>query len=76
MIATDELARIGCGGILGHMAINAMALPPILNYGSMEIKDLVCKDVIQGRKFASLAISEPTAGRYSHHSVTSITATH
>merc|ERR1711871_80637 len=39
-----------------------MALPPIINAGSDYLKNLVVKDVVQGRKNICLAISEPTAG--------------
>lgn len=44
-------------------AINSMALPPILNYGSEYLKNKVARDVVTGRKHICLAISEPTAGR-------------
>ena len=39
-----------------------MALPPIINFGSQFLKDLVVRDVVQGRTTISLIISEPTAG--------------
>jgi len=58
----DEFARLGGGSVLGQLGINSLALPPVINYGTQRIKDLVLKDVIQGRKNCSLAISEPTAG--------------
>jgi len=61
-ILIDELARIGGGGALGQMGINSMALPPILNFGSEYLKNLVLRDVITGKKNISLAISEPEAG--------------
>jgi len=61
LILWDEMARLG-GGVLGQMAINSMALPPILNAGSDELKSLVVRDVVQGRKCICLAISEPYAG--------------
>lgn len=62
IILWDELFRSASGSTLGQLAINSMALPPIIQYGSKKIKDLVLKDVIQGKKFCSLMISEPTAG--------------
>mmetsp|Transcript_16580 Transcript_16580/g.31321 ORF Transcript_16580/g.31321 Transcript_16580/m.31321 type:complete len:417 (-) Transcript_16580:473-1723(-) len=62
LILWDELARSGGGAVLGHLAINTMALPPILFYASDEIKKKVVKDVVQGRKNISLAISEPSYG--------------
>jgi len=62
LILWDEMGRIGGTGILGQMAINSMALPPILLAGSKQQKDRVAKDVIQGRKNISLCISEPGYG--------------
>eukprot|EP01090_Pellita_catalonica_P007709 TRINITY_DN18300_c0_g1_i1.p1 TRINITY_DN18300_c0_g1~~TRINITY_DN18300_c0_g1_i1.p1 ORF type:complete len:387 (-),score=69.12 TRINITY_DN18300_c0_g1_i1:17-1177(-) len=62
LIVVDELARGGGGGALGQAGINALALPPILAAGSEFIKNKVCRDVITGKKFISLAISEPYAG--------------
>eukprot|EP01095_Lingulamoeba_sp_RSL-Kostka_P014482 TRINITY_DN6325_c0_g1_i1.p1 TRINITY_DN6325_c0_g1~~TRINITY_DN6325_c0_g1_i1.p1 ORF type:complete len:417 (+),score=173.54 TRINITY_DN6325_c0_g1_i1:41-1291(+) len=62
LILIDELSRIGGGGVLGQMGINSMALPPIYNFGSDFLKDLVLRDVITGKKNCCLAISEPWAG--------------
>lgn len=62
LILWDELARSGGGEALGQMSVNSMALPPIINFGSKEMKEKVLKDVIQGNKFCSLMISEPLAG--------------
>ena len=44
--------------MLGQLAINKMALPPILKFGSKEMKDLVCRDVIEGRTYLSLGTLE------------------
>mmetsp|Transcript_4763 Transcript_4763/g.5889 ORF Transcript_4763/g.5889 Transcript_4763/m.5889 type:complete len:422 (+) Transcript_4763:122-1387(+) len=62
IILWDEMARCGGAGPLGQMSINSMALPPIIQYGSDQIKQRVVKDVVQGRKQCSLMISEPWAG--------------
>lgn len=62
LILADELARTGGGGVLGQAAINSMALPPIIRAGSDYLKNKVVRDVVQGRKFIALAISEPYAG--------------
>jgi len=48
--------------VLGALGINTISLPPILNYGSQFLKDLVVRDVVQGRTSICLMISEPTAG--------------
>ena len=64
LILWDELARCGTGGVLGHLMINAMALPPLLAHGCADapLADRVARGVIAGRLFISLAISEPGAG--------------
>lgn len=62
LIMCDEFSRIGGAGVLGQMAINSMALPPILLAGTEEMKQNIAKPVIQGKKFICLAISEPYAG--------------
>ncbi|KAK3246552.1 hypothetical protein CYMTET_43917 [Cymbomonas tetramitiformis] len=62
LILWDELARCGESGVLGQLSINSMAIPPIMHHGSKYLKDKVLRDVIIGKKFCALAISEPTAG--------------
>ena len=44
------------------MAINSMALPPIIKGGSKALKDKIVRDVVTGKKHVCLAISEPWAG--------------
>lgn len=61
LIRGDEMARTG-GHVLGQEAINSMALPPIINFGSERLQELVCRPVIAGEKSCCLAISEPYAG--------------
>merc|ERR1719499_1467322 len=39
-----------------------MALPPVINAGPPHLREQVCRDVITGKKFASLMISEPGFG--------------
>ena len=39
-----------------------IGLPPVLNFGSPELKARVASEVLQGKKFICLAISEAFAG--------------
>ena len=39
-----------------------IGLPPVLNFGSDELKKRIVPDVFAGKKFISLAISEAFAG--------------
>ncbi|KAF4597133.1 hypothetical protein EYR40_007584 [Pleurotus pulmonarius] len=63
LIITQELARCGArgygDGILGGKVIG---LPPILNFGSDKLKAEIIPDVLAGKKFICLAISEAQAG--------------
>ena len=52
----DELARAGGGMIFAQLSVNSMALPPVLNAGSEEMKAKIVPDIACGKKFISLAI--------------------
>jgi alkylation response protein AidB-like acyl-CoA dehydrogenase len=62
LIWIDELSRCGASGLIAELTIWTMALPPILNFGSDYVKDMVVKPVLQGDKAISLCITEPYAG--------------
>jgi alkylation response protein AidB-like acyl-CoA dehydrogenase len=63
MIITQELIRVGArgfgDGLNGGMVIG---LPPVMNFGSKELKEEVLEPVLRGDKFICLAISEAFAG--------------
>jgi len=61
LIWYEEFARAGSGGLLTSILVHGIALPPVLTFGSKEQKELI-REVIEAKKFACLAISEPTAG--------------
>jgi alkylation response protein AidB-like acyl-CoA dehydrogenase len=62
-IIGDELARCGSGGVLwGICGGFGIGLPPILLFGSEELKRHVAPDCINGTKSICLAITEPYAG--------------
>ncbi|PPQ69164.1 hypothetical protein CVT26_003538 [Gymnopilus dilepis] len=63
LIITQEFARCGKRGYGdGLMSGSIIGLPPVLNFGSPEIKARVIPDVISGQKLICLAISEAFAG--------------
>lgn len=63
LVVTQELARIGTRGYGdGFQSGMVIGLPPVLNFGSDELKKRIVPDVLAGRKFISLAISEAFAG--------------
>ncbi|POW00652.1 hypothetical protein PSTT_13004, partial [Puccinia striiformis] len=63
LIITQELGRCGArgfsDGLLGGMVIG---LPPVLNFGSAELKKKIIPEVLSGKKYIALAISEAFAG--------------
>ena len=63
LIINFELARCGTRGYMdGLVAGTIIGLPPVLNFGSPAVQAAVVPDVLAGRKFICLAISEAFAG--------------
>ena len=46
----------------GLLAGGVIGLPPVLNFGSPELQARIVPDVLNGKKFICLAISEAFAG--------------
>ncbi len=61
-IANEEMARVGVGGIGATLMVHGIGLPPVINFGSQELKDQVAPAVLAGRRRISLAITEPGGG--------------
>lgn len=62
MIATEEVARAGSGGLMASLFSHSIALPPIIAGGSHALKHRIVPAVIAGEKIAALAITEPGGG--------------
>ena len=63
LIFVDELARCASGGALwGLIEGLQIGLPPVLNFGSKYLQDLIADDCLVGKKSICLCITEPTAG--------------
>ncbi|WP_299587496.1 acyl-CoA dehydrogenase family protein [uncultured Microbulbifer sp.] len=62
IVAAEELARTGAGGLYASLMVHGIALPPLLHYGSDALKDRVIPSVLRGDKHISLAVTEPGAG--------------
>jgi len=62
LIATEEIARAGSGGLMASLFSHNIALPPLLAEGSAELQQRVLPDVLNGTKIAALAITEPSGG--------------
>lgn len=63
LIINTEIARFGTRGFTdGLINGGVIGLPPVLNYGSPELQAAVVPDVLSGKKYIALAISEAFAG--------------
>ena len=62
IVTSEELARIGAGGVTAALMVHGIGLPPILARGSDEMKTRIAPAVLKGEKQISLAITEPDAG--------------
>ncbi|PIL36630.1 hypothetical protein GSI_00319 [Ganoderma sinense ZZ0214-1] len=63
LIINFEVGRLGTRGYVdGLLAGQVIGLPPVLNFGSPELQAKVVPEVLDGKKFICLAISEAFAG--------------
>jgi acyl-CoA dehydrogenase len=61
-ILNEELSRVAVGGMSSTLLVHSIGLPPVLNFGSEAMKQMVAPEVLSGRARISLAITEPGAG--------------
>ncbi len=60
---TIALARYGgSGGLMASLFSHNIGLPPVVRHGSAALQQEVIPDVLQGKKIAALAITEPGGG--------------
>ncbi|MBN9405379.1 MAG: acyl-CoA dehydrogenase family protein [Burkholderiales bacterium] len=62
IIASQELARCGAGGVLASLLSHTIGCPPIVNVGSEALKQRVLPPVLRGEKISALGITEPSGG--------------
>jgi acyl-CoA dehydrogenase len=62
IVTSEEMARIGAGGIGASLLVHGIGLPPILAMGTEEMKRAIVPPVLAGDKHISLAITEPSGG--------------
>jgi acyl-CoA dehydrogenase len=62
LIATEEIARAGSGGLMASLFSHNIGLPPIVAHGSPALQQRVVPPVLRGEKIAALAITEPSGG--------------
>jgi acyl-CoA dehydrogenase len=62
IIAVQELARAGAGGLSASLLSHTIGCPPIARLGSAALKERVLRPVLAGDKISALAITEPDGG--------------
>ncbi len=62
LIAIEEIARAGSGGLMASLFSHNIGLPPIMAHASEALKQRVVPPVLRGEKIAALAITEPSGG--------------
>ena len=63
LIYNDEMARSGLGGPGASLTTGiAFGVPPVIKFGSRQLKDRFLPDFFSGKKRACIAITEPDAG--------------
>ncbi len=61
-IANEEMARVGVGGMSASLMVHGIGLPPVVNFASEEVKEMVAPPVLRGEKWICLGITEPGGG--------------
>jgi acyl-CoA dehydrogenase len=62
LIASEELARTGAGGLVAGLMTHGIGLPPIIALGSEELKRRIAPPVLAGEKLIALCVTEPSGG--------------
>jgi acyl-CoA dehydrogenase len=62
LVATEEIARAGSGGLMASLFSHNIGLPPLIAHGSETLKQRVIPPVLAGERIAALAITEPSGG--------------
>ena len=67
LIVVDELSRCGSGGVVwGICGGLGIGLPPLLYFGSQELKDRIVPNVLMGKKTICLCVSSGYISTFLH----------
>jgi acyl-CoA dehydrogenase len=58
IIASEEIARAGCGGVQASLGSHNIALPPLLAVANEALKTRVIPPVLRGENIAAFGIKE------------------
>jgi acyl-CoA dehydrogenase len=62
LVASLELAQAGSGGVVASLMSHTIGSPPVVTFGSKELKQRVLPAVLAGERIAALAVTEPSGG--------------
>jgi acyl-CoA dehydrogenase len=62
IIAFQELARAGSGGVSAGLMSHTIGAPPIARAARLEVQKRVLPAILAGKKISALAITEPSGG--------------
>src|SRR5438445_10660492 len=62
IVASQELAQAGAGGISASLMSHTIGSPPIARAARPEVKARVLPQILAGQKISALAITEPSGG--------------
>jgi acyl-CoA dehydrogenase len=62
IVASQELAGAGAGGVSASLMSHTIGAPPIARAARAEIKARVLPEILSGKKISALAITEPSGG--------------
>ena len=62
IVASQELARAGAGGVSSSLMSHTIGSPPIARAAQPEVKARVLPQILSGQKISALAITEPSGG--------------
>jgi acyl-CoA dehydrogenase len=62
LIAAEEIARAGSGGLMASLFSHNIGLPPVVAHGSPALQQRIVPPVLAGEQIAALAITEPGGG--------------
>ncbi|MGJ4939936.1 acyl-CoA dehydrogenase family protein [Bradyrhizobium sp. HKCCYLS1011] len=62
IVASQELARAGSGGVSASLMSHTIGAPPIARAARPDVRARVLPEILSGRKISALAITEPSGG--------------
>ena len=62
IVASQELARAGAGGVAASLMSHTIGSPPIARAAQPQVKARVLPQILSGQKISALAITEPGGG--------------